>query len=165
MEIFTDEPARDGYKFAGWEIDGASVTLLLTFPSSDSTLTATWSRIVKVTFNPANGDQNTVVEGAAGDVIMAPVDPERSGSSFGGWALNGEIFNLFIFPENDITLTAVWNNSVTVHFDTGTSDVLISNQTVNYGETIAAPEVSRSGYLLRRWTYLGSAFDFETPVT
>ena len=121
-------------------------------------------RTVTVTFSAGNGTANTVVKGKPGDLIMAPADPVRDGYVFAGWGLNGEAVVL-IFPENDVTLSAIWAHSVTVHFDTGTSDVTVRDMTVDYGATITEPTVSRAGYLLRRWTYRNAAFDFSTPLT
>ena len=156
------DPVREGYAFDGWELNGEEA--LLIFPENDVTLNAIWVRLVKVTFSAGNGTPNTVVEGKPGDLIMAPVDPVRDGYVFAGWGLNGEAVVL-IFPENDVTLSAIWAHSVTVHFDTGTSDVTVRDMTVDYGATITEPTVSRAGYLLRRWTYRNAAFDFSTPLT
>ena len=157
------DPERNNYAFGGWE-SGGKVVDLTVFPDGDMTLTARWIRLVSVTFDAGNGTANKIVRGKPGDLIVAPVDPVREGYAFVGWKLNGEDF-VFIFPESDVTLNAAWSRTVTVYFDTGTSDVTLSEQTVEYGSTIAEPVISREGYLLRRWSYKNAAFDFGSAVT
>ena len=89
---------------------------------------------------------SSVDEQSSSEDEQSSSEDEQSSSSGGGGGQIGE-------------------NTVTVHFDSGTSDVIVEEQTVGSGETVTAPVVSREGYLLRRWTYQGAPFDFGSPVT
>lgn len=59
VTVSTEKPVRDGYWFAGWMLDGTSVTDSFTMPNHDVTLVARWEKQLA---SGVYGDNSTTVE-------------------------------------------------------------------------------------------------------
>lgn len=166
------DPTRNGYTFAGWTLNGKKYDFNSKVTSS-ITLVANWNEIKKnsytVTFDSNGGnkvDSKTVVEG---EKVTKPNDPTRSGYTFEGWTLNGNVYDFNSEVKSNITLVAKWKeiikNNYTVTFDSnGGSSV--SPQTITEGNKVQKPSVpARTGYNFNGWTLNGSAYNFESGVT
>ncbi len=74
-----------------------------------------------------------------GGVASAPVAPERTGYTFGGWQLNGAAYNFATHVTGDIALSALWNPVaavITYHNDGGTAIAPVES---TYGATLVLP--------------------------
>lgn len=88
--------------------------------------------------------------------IEKPIDPQKEGYTFAGWFKESSCINPWRFDtdrvEGATTLYAKWDiNTYTVSFDT-VGGSAVSNQSVQYGESIAKPaDPSRIGYSFSGW--------------
>lgn len=105
-------PTREGYKFKGWEYDGAVVSATdLWKIDKDVTFTAKWAKIYTVTLNVNGGTlSETTITVVQGESYTLPT-PKREGFNFLGWkhgstkvAMNG----VWTIDGENITLTADW---------------------------------------------------------
>ena len=118
--VFSDLPARDGYRCTGWTVDGSPADPAAVY-TSDATLTASWLKTWTVAFDPANGEAafaQTVDDGASAE---RPADPAREGFFFGGWTQGGSEY-AFGPVTADTSLTAAWTEEGT-DADDSTDDV------------------------------------------
>ena len=101
------DPARTGYTFAGWYLDG-EVYDFDTPVTTDLTLTAHWTaNQYTITFDTAGGSEIAPITQDYGTAITAPADPTREGYTFMGW--DKEIPTTM--PAKNITITAQWKDS------------------------------------------------------
>ncbi|KAM9865290.1 hypothetical protein ACIFOC_01821 [Leucobacter aridicollis] len=166
------DPARDGFTFTGWMLDGAAYDFA-TPVTGDVTLVAGWEEVAvvthTVTFDPANGSNTTEILVADGDPVAEPADPARDGFTFTGWALDGTPYEFTTPVSTDITLVAQWEelpvSEFTVTFDPDNGEAQFS-ETVTEGDAVAEPtDPVRDGFTFAGWTLAGAAYDFATPVT
>ena len=155
-------PAREGYTFEGWYLNGTQWDFDEMSVTSDITLVALWSEI-RYTVRFLDGDQLvaalTVTEKGT---VTAPALGAREGYTFEGW-FNGETRFDFDAPvTDDVTLTAKWSAAeYTVSFETG-GGTAVSDQTVVHGGKISVPQIpEREGYVFTGWYFNGTAWDFE----
>ena len=105
-----------------------------------------------VTFDTDGGsavEPQTVVSGRK---AVRPADPVRTGYTFAGWYLDGEVYDFDTPVTTDLTLTAHWTaNQYTITFDTaGGSEIAPITQ--DYGTPITAPaDPTREGYTFAGW--------------
>ena len=105
-----------------------------------------------VTFDTDGGsavEPQTVVSGRK---AVRPADPVRTGYTFAGWYLDGEVYDFDTPVTTDLTLTAHWTaNSYTITFDTAGGSA-IAPITQDYGTPITAPaDPTREGYTFAGW--------------
>lgn len=119
---------RDGYAFKGWYSDSEltkKVTSLDTYPYADCTIYAKWARICTITFETNGGTAKNPLSGAAGDLIDLGENPTKENSYFTAWHTDAGLaspFTLDRFPEEDLTLYALWENYPTISFVTNYTD-------------------------------------------
>lgn len=106
-----NNPSRNGYNFAGWQLNGKEYNFNI-IVTSNITLEAKWVEVKKnnytVTFNSNGGSavsSQTIVEGSK---VSKPNDPTKSGYSFKGWLLNGKTYDFNSSITGSITLVANW---------------------------------------------------------
>ncbi len=122
----------------------------------------------QVVFNSNGGSVVAPVQTRLGTSVDKPDDPVRAGYQFVGWYLGDEKFDFDTIIEENITLTAHWEEEVQVmhviSFDTlGGND--ISSVEVEDGEVLLnAPTPIKSGYTFAHWYYHNQEFDFSTPI-
>lgn len=164
-----DAPARTGYTFDGWLLDGRPYDWD-TPVTSDITLTASWTaNMMSVTFDPGDDGTVSAVSVAYGNPIDRPADPVRDGYRFDGWLLDGRAYDFTAPVTRDLTLVAAWRDATpathTVSFDT-TGGSPVGPVTVRDGNTIAKPAApTRDGHEFAGWLLDGRPYDFTTPVT
>lgn len=115
-----EDPLREGYAFDGWFLgevtdpfDFATATI-----SSDTTLTAKWTKLYTVTFNSDGGTAVETQYIRAGKCATEPTAPTKSSVSgyeytFDGWmrpTQSGSVKHVFTTDEinSDVVLTAKW---------------------------------------------------------
>ena len=106
-----------------------------------------------VTFDTDGGsavESQTVVSGRK---AVRPADPVRTGYTFAGWYLDGEVYDFDTPVTTDLTLTAHWTaNQYTITFDTAGGSA-IAPITQDYGTAITAPAAPiRTGYTFAGWS-------------
>ncbi len=143
------DPARTGYTFAGWYLDG-EVYDFDTPVTTDLTLTAHWTaNQYTITFDTAGGSEIAPITQDYGTPITAPADPTREGYTFAGWdkAIPATM------PAENMTITAQWTvNQYTITFDTAGGSA-IASITQDYGTPITAPAAPiRTGYTFAGWS-------------
>ncbi len=120
------EPTRKGYTFTGWvDENGNPATIPSTMPDDEINLTATWEiKSATVTFDAgegafADGTSTATASGNYGTDIAVPADPTREGFIFKGWSGLPEDGKI---PEEDMTVTAIWEAEPTIETYTLTID-------------------------------------------
>ena len=184
------DPVKNGYKFSGWYLDN-EIYDFDEIIDKNIELKAKWEKIedtnggnnnnnkppvttptVKkytITFNSNGGssvNSQTVTEGGK---ASKPSNPTRNGYTFGGWTLNGSIYDFNSAVNKNITLVAKWNENakekytVTFNSDGGTT---VSSQTVTEGGKVSRPaDPTKSGYNFGGWTLNGVSYDFNSIVS
>ena len=169
--IVPAEPTRKGYTFTGWvDASGNAATIPSTMPDAEIDLTATWEiKSATVTFDAgegafADGTSTATASGNYGTDIDVPADPKRDGFIFKGWSglpADGKM------PEEDITVTAIWEAEPTIETYTLTIDAAGGTidgkekivKELKEGEAIGTVSTPvRDGYKFTGW-------DKEIPAT
>lgn len=163
--LVTEQPAREGYRFRGWYLNGAPVAEDGSV-TGDITLVAQWEReSYSVVFD--NDGMKTEYTYLYGDTVTKPADPVKEGHTFLGWYWNDKEFNFETPVSDDLDLTARWQkNTYTVTFNAnGGSGV--ASQKVEYLGTAEMPAApARDGYTFEGWYLNGTLWNFdEMPVT
>lgn len=129
------DPVKDGYVFDGWYTD-AELTTPFDFSqpiTKDVELFAKWKKETtsggsdtdngsgiptsdkfKVTFNTNDGSKIPTQEIEAGELLIQPTDPTRTGYAFKGWFTDEKLTTAFDFTKPitaDITLYAKWEKT------------------------------------------------------
>jgi uncharacterized repeat protein (TIGR02543 family) len=160
------DPTKESYTFANWYAD-AALTTLWNFPTdtliSDTTLHAKWLRdtipTYRVTFDAAGGTDVTPQVVVAGDTVVRPDDPTKTGYTFAGWYAVTARTIPWNFPTgtliSDTTLHAKWI-ALTIPTYRVTFDVAggspVDLQTVAVGETVACPaDPTKESYTFANW--------------
>jgi len=139
-----------------------------TKPTTPTTPTTPTVKKYTVTFNSNGGSavsSQTVTEGGK---ASKPSNPSRSGFTFVGWTLNGNVYDFNSAVNGNITLVAKWNENAkakyTVTFDSNGGSA-VSSQTITEGSKASQPSnPTRTGYNFGGWLLNGSAYDFNSAV-
>ena len=133
---------RTGYTFRGWE---PSVPVFV--PDADVVYTAQWAvNRYTLVFDPNNGEDSLALMLEFGEEIVPPPFG-REGYTFAGWtpSIEGGV------PAEDVVYTAKWTiNNYDVTFDAN-GGVGGWSRTMEYGEEITPPTVTRIGHTFRGW--------------
>ena len=135
-----EAPLKEGYTFAGWGEVAATV------PAKDVTYTGSYTvNTYKVFYKVDDADYKTV-EVKYGEEIPSESAPEKEGYTFSGWSEAP-----VTMPASDVTITGSFSiNQYTVKFIIG--EEVISEQTLDYGSPINAPEAPlKEGYTFAGW--------------
>ena len=143
--IAPEKPTKEGYTFKGWQ----GYTTNMTVPARNVIFTAQWKiNQYTLTFDPANGDEKTVITQNYGTAIIAPKDPTKTGYTFDGWDKTIPT----TMPAENVIVKAQWTiNKYTITFNTdGGSEV--ESITQDYGTKITAPAApTKTGYTFAGW--------------
>lgn len=150
---------REGYRFGGWTLDGEPYVLNI-MPEENLTLSASWIKLNSVTFITGTDETIPTAWYAPGETVKA-ASPSREGYKFMGWKLNGTPYDLGKMPEENLTLSAIWEPLISIKFNTGAKDFSIEPITDIAGAQIKAPAVTRFGYYLEYWTLNGIRYEFN----
>ena len=170
--IQPDDPVKEHYTFGGYYTDyNCSTSYDWSVPITDDVFVyVKWIPVEYVaSFDTMGGTECPDVTYSADANPTFPSDPEKTGHTFNGWYLDPECkikYNWMYAPKGDATYYAGWTiNTYTVNFQT-TGDSEIPSQTVEYGGLAVEPETpTRYGYRFLGWTYLGTDYDWSTPIT
>lgn len=132
--IGIEDPVREGYRFAGWMVDGqwASGKVKLT---ESFTIEAVWEQTVEVSYNPNGGgwgiydydNEEYVFETTprvrtenSGSYRVGEWWPEREGYDFIGWSTNSLATtaqtDYTTILEGDTVFYAIWKKQGTIHY-------------------------------------------------
>lgn len=158
-----EDPAWDGHVFEGWYKDPAfSEEFDFEAPvTGDVMIYAKWSEVQKRTFTvsfDSNGgsavEPQTVTEGEA---ASRPADPEKSGSRFMGWSLDGRPYDFTEPVTGDIELLAAWKFVWKVTYTDGCGGEAFADSV--FGDLVdgtATPAFdgtpTRAGWVFDGWT-------------
>ena len=172
-------PSKAGYTFDKWVkiVNGSEVPFVFgtDLITADTTLYAKWKiKVFKVTFYTDDGEESYLENIEWNSTISAPVDPVKTGYTFGGWYKNSDYTVSFNFANDvikeDTTLYARWTiNVYNVVFDTDGGSV-IADQNIEYNKKASKPypDPSKDGHTFLGW-YKDSActaeYDFNTLIT
>ena len=138
-------PSKEGYDFVGWSTDANAdpATVVTSYPmtlNQDTTFYAIWQRRTVVALdagedgyfeNYVGSDENTgapifetsrysaqyVITGTSYSASWIYQTPRRDGFVFEGWSVNGTDIAGEIDTSEDIVLTAIWAEEISVVFD------------------------------------------------
>ena len=143
-------------------------------PDVDGYYTPLFHEIYKVTILFRNGGTGSIerMELLENSIIPRPVDPTRTGYTFGGWFSDPSTTKPYNFDTpvtSDVRLYAKWIPlTYTVAFDTQGGST-VESTTVEYDDVVTEPaEPTRSGFLFDGWYQDAGCtvpYDFDTPVT
>ncbi|RKN82014.1 InlB B-repeat-containing protein [Paenibacillus ginsengarvi] len=168
-------PTKAGYTFGGWYKD-AGLTTAFNFSTAitgNTTLYAKWTvNTFAVTFNTNGGTAVSTQTVNYGSQAIAPPNPTKAGYTFGGWYKDAGLTTAFNFStaiSAATTLYAKWTiHTYTVTFATN-GGTAVSNQTVSYGGTAAAPAApTKTGSTFGGWykdAGLTTAYNFSSAIT
>ncbi len=170
-----ETPVREGYEFAGWQLNGELYDFDIPIVES-ITLTATWNKIVDnvddeneyftIVFDTDGGSTIENQKIKSGELATVPTIPTKSGFEFVEWQLDGKAYDFKSPVTSNITLIANWKaTKYTITFNSNGGSA-VSSQTVDNGAKVTKPaDPTRSGYTFVEWQLNGKAYDFKTPVT
>ena len=161
------EPTREGYRFAGWFVDGAC-TEAYDFETRTVTentiLYAKWVKTATITFDTAGGEEVASLTVDAGSTVESSDLPiaVRDNYRFHGWltgSADGTAVSSEFEVEDDMTLYAHWvGDTVFVYLHGIYSDNEISYDMKHYGDVLTGIEVNvdhadpvREGYTFGGW--------------
>ena len=160
--------AKDGAVFQGWLLNGKAWDF--SSPVTENmTLTASWNNdIYTVTFYTGTDDKIAQQNVAYGNKATEPTQElTRSGYGFGGWTLDGEVYDFSKTVTRNMVLVAKWNIFCTVVFLDSDGETAISDlQEVEYMKTATKPEAPvKKGYTFSHWIAPdNSTYNFARPV-
>ncbi|MDZ5726405.1 InlB B-repeat-containing protein, partial [Acetobacterium sp. K1/6] len=156
------DPFKPGFTFKGWYQD-AACNAVWTFASdrvqSDLTLFAKWDvNLYTVSFDSLGGSAVPAQTAQNESVTAKPVDPIRSGYSFGGWFKEDACINAWDFGVDtvtqDTTLFALWTaDEAAIEFVTnnGTDVPKMVGATDREILDTCMPITVRDGYTFNGW--------------
>ena len=125
-----------------------------------------------VKFDTAGGNPNTIEDQILpiGSKVKAPETPSKKDARFKGWSIDGgdSVLDLSTWTiplgTKEITLTAEWQNSYDVEFDTDGGTPKILPVRVYEGEIIGGgiTTPSKADHTFAGWTYNGDPVDLTT---
>lgn len=107
-----EDPARDGYEFSGWAVDGQIVDPVefVRTAAGDVTFTASWrADTLTVTFVSEGGTVLTQTVEYGDKAVIPAMEPVKDGFEFVGWMLGEVLFDFSSPVTEDITLTAAFS--------------------------------------------------------
>ena len=150
-------PVKEGHTFKGWQ----GYTTNMTVPARNVTFTAQWTiNQYTLTFDPANGDEKTVITQNYGTAIIAPKDPTKTGYTFDGWDKTIPT----TMPAENVAITAKWTaNQYTVTFDSDGGSACDS-VSVTYDRPYGTlPKPTKEGYTFTGW-YDNNTLIYDTTL-
>jgi uncharacterized repeat protein (TIGR02543 family) len=168
--ITLDNPTMNGYDFGGWytnsTLTGTAVTTIPTGSTGTKAFWAMWTiKQYSVIFNSQGGSAVASQTVSYGGVASAPLNPIKTGNTFGGWYKEPSCTNVWTFNTDvvtgAVTLHAKWITAycqLTVLASSGGSISAPVNTPVNiaYGIPTTITASPNTGYSFLNWTYTAS---------
>lgn len=163
-----ESPVKDGYKFAGWELNGEDYDFS-TKVDDNVTLKAKWvesDENVTITFDTDGGTNIEPVVIRINTTIDIPSSPQKNGYDFVQWNYNDEKFDFSTKILKDITLKAVWNEKEKVSVRFVSDGRTINTISVIKGEAIKnMPSTPiKDGYVFTGWYSGGNIYYSSSKV-
>lgn len=165
MATMPEDPFYLGFAFVRWYESDDTVPFDFTAPITDNvTLTALWSErpVFTVTFDTMEGTdvaaQNIIEE----EMITPVEDPTKEGYRFMYWYLDDDTaaFDVTTPITGDVTLTAKWEMTYAVTFETDGGTEVAAQNLLGDEVTVMPEEPTRVGYRFVRWYSTDSEVDF-----
>jgi hypothetical protein len=165
------DPERDGYRFTGWIDETGKPYRLTRFPQTSITLTASWSLISNptsfiITFITNSNEYVEPIILKAGETIPELAKPKHHTNNamvsvFTEWTYDGDVFNLQIMPQMNLTLVANWRTGTNVVWFE--SENYISPVVASPNEKIYAPKETpiKDGYTFIGWKLNNRPYIFD----
>lgn len=147
---------KTGYTFRGWYNGNTPVSSSTKMGDSDVTLTAKWDRkTYKLSYNVNGGKESYATKDILYlDKLGTLPTPSRTGYTFKGW-YNGstKVSEDTQMPAENVELNASWQiNSYKLKYDTGFSDIVKEDKTLNYDDFYGTlPVLTKEGYTFKGW--------------
>ncbi len=169
------DPAKNGFEFKGWQINGADVTWPYTINATDGdvTIVAVWEQLYTVTFdyNGGTGTPASVENLHIGDTVSKPADPTYAGYRFMGWKIgsddvvwtNDDLYTV----SGDVTMVAQWSELFTVTFNTDGGTPVPADVEGIAGDTVSIPATNpvKDGYNFSKWQINGTDVTWPYTIT
>ena len=159
------DPVFEGHTFMGWYL-GNEPFDFNTKVTGAVELMAKWDlSVYTITFDSLGGTEVAKQSVKYKEKVVKPTDPTKTGYTFKGWYLNGELFDFNSEINNAFTLQAHWEaNKLTVVFDTDGGNS-IENQEVLYNNKVTRPENPvKDGFIFMGWYLNDELFDFNKEI-
>ncbi len=113
-------------------------------------------------FDTGVGSEVPPLTAEVGSVLQKPSDPTHPEHAFLGWLYNGEPYEFTTMPEQDLTLTALWEGQRKITFHTGVEGTTLPAVYAFPGEEISAPTATmeKESYNLAGWLLGDQRFTF-----
>ncbi len=170
------DPAKNGYKFAGWATaDGKVWNFDTDLVLGNTVLKAKWeddinNKMFDVTFNADGGTPVPAKQVVKyGNKVTEPTAPSKADNKFEGWTFNGKIWNFDTdVVKSDMVLVAKYSKieKFTVTFNANGGAPTPASQSVVKGDKVVEPLVipTKAGYIFEGWTYNNVEWNFATGV-
>lgn len=154
---------KDGYRFNGWLLNNQTYNFDV-MPEENLTLTASWAKLYNITFY-IDGEVLNTSNYIEGEKIDFPETPQKYKQRFNYWQLDDKEFDKTRMIPQDLELTAVYEDIVTVYFDTGIDGQTLDPISGTPGERVVYPYMpTKEGYRFAGWSLNYSPYTFyEIP--
>ncbi|MDD4184416.1 MAG: InlB B-repeat-containing protein [Candidatus Izemoplasmatales bacterium] len=151
------EPTKDGYTFAGWTYEGDAFADGIWALTENITISALWTQWPLIVFAANGGSAVQSISQAPGSVVVEPMEPTRTGYTFGGWYDDDNCTNEFAFvtmPSESMTVYAMWTintYTITYHNLEGSTTSNPTSYSVETPTISIQNPSSRTGYQFAGW--------------
>lgn len=160
MTVDAADPSRDGYRFAGWSLEGAGGLICAgdeVLITAASTMTASWAELgtCTVTFK-SDGTVLSRTDVTVGETVKIHADVSKDGYVLSGWTDGEGTFadGSEAAVTDDVTFTAVWTETEKCEVRFHLADGTVDTRTVEKGTeaTLDAEPGTRDGYSFVGWS-------------
>ena len=164
-------PTKEGYRFGGWYYDNNGGKAKWDFDTDTvtraMTLTAKWVQTYTVAFDTNGGSAVAPVTVDAGSTATKPVDPTKSGYTFGGWYKDSTLQTPWDFANGtvtaDTTLYAKWTaNPPAPSYDDSDPTYAVSAPAAENGSVTVSPKNASAGSTVTITVKPDSGYVLET---
>ena len=164
-------PTKEGYRFGGWYYDNNGGKAKWDFDTDTvtraMTLTAKWVQTYTVAFDTSGGSAVAPVTVDAGSTATKPVDPTKSGYTFGGWYKDSTLQTPWDFANGtvtaDTTLYAKWTaNPPAPSYDDPDPTYAVSAPAAENGSVTVSPRNASAGSTVTITVKPDSGYVLET---
>ncbi len=176
-----NNPARTGYKFTGWTLDGQSTPTMIAIVEKGSTgnktFTANWTPVnYSITYNLDGGTATNPDSYNIETETFTLNNPTKTGYTFKGWTFDGQTTPVTTVQVvkgsyGNKKLSAKWQaNDYDVIYDANGGTATEVSDTVTFDSPFTLPDAERAGYTFMGWynesnKVTGSVWKIPNDVT